>query len=133
MFAINACDGPVRRSDAGPTDAGVEDAAAPIDAPSEDASVSDAGGPGGCNVRVSSNPTVDCSDLCDARLLLVSGDHYCTFQCSLPEECTPYGLDCIAEIGGVCAPRCTIDSDCPTGFYRCDPVGLFCDTYPVAP
>ncbi|MBX3271356.1 MAG: hypothetical protein KF729_13910 [Sandaracinaceae bacterium] len=101
------------------------DAAAPFDA-----SVL---GPDRCELRVVSQPRVECRDACDARLLLVSGEYYCTFQCASTEECAPHGaaLECVVEIGGVCVPRCERDEDCPGGFFRCDPVGRFCDTYPV--
>lgn len=120
-------------SDAGLSDAGLSDAAQAVDAAEAvDAGLPDVALPlDVCEVRISSEHRVECRDACDARLLLVSGAYYCTFQCTEAAECAPYGLDCIEEMGGVCAPRCEIDADCPSGFHRCDPVGRFCDTYPV--
>lgn len=135
-LGVAACGGGTVSADAGSTpDGGVADSAVPLDAPldasSVDAAADDAAAVGACTVRLSSMPRVECDEACDARLLLVSGGYYCTFQCTTPEECAPYGLDCIGEIGGACAPRCTVDADCPAGFYRCDPAAHFCDPYPV--
>lgn len=85
---------------------------------------------GGCHVQVTTTPRTTCNEDCTARLLLVSGASFCTFQCSSQDECTPYGLDCVSDVGA-CMPRCMTDEDCPAGFYRCDPVAHFCDSYPT--
>ncbi|MCB9613016.1 MAG: hypothetical protein H6722_11235 [Sandaracinus sp.] len=119
--------------DAGPADSGrptSEDAGAARDA-SNDASLPVP--PDLCEVKLAATPRTECRDSCDARLLLVSGGYWCTFQCERDDECASQGLSCIAEMGGVCAPRCRSDDECPEGFYRCDPTGGFCDTYPVEP
>lgn len=120
------------------SDAGTDLGDGDVDGSVDDASVDAAGRDVGttlpldaCEVRVSNDHRAECRHACDARLLLVSGAHYCTFQCGDDSECAVHGLDCVEEMGGVCAPRCEHDADCPAGFFRCDPVGRFCDTYPV--